>query len=434
MEIIKALDFLKKYKTYIFLPIICLFHLLACFFYDFWIAATIFSIALLLISDFAHILYYTLFFQMFSSCGYFSVISTFVAAGIICTRYFIGLIKNTEKLYVLPLLFTIIISLFGVMQPQTISKGGVYQGASLIVALLFIYILFVYRDRFNVLKCAEFLVCGILVTAGISFTTTLFDTHISKFVDLFGHLHRLKLLTGNENSLAIYCSLALSVFVSSIVNSRGNLLKNIILGLCTIGFGLSTKSKCFLLVCAFILVYLFFMLAMNYKKKSIVFIVPAIAIISIMYFAFRSTIGSTIDRLLVKVDGKFSLSALTTNRSILWTQYINKITSSIPNMLFGVGLFNKRLIARGPHNLFIHILYRIGFVGIILLILLLIGAGIFLYNKYFRNRVKQDIVAEVEVIPHEKALEELYKAGAEKAYYTARKTYSKAMKKVGFVL
>jgi tryptophanyl-tRNA synthetase len=39
-----------------------------------------------------------------------------------------------------------------------------------------------------------------------------------------------------------------------------------------------------------------------------------------------------------------------------------------------------------------------------------------------------------EIITDKKALEELYKAGAEKAYYTARKTYSKAMKKVGFVL
>ncbi len=39
-----------------------------------------------------------------------------------------------------------------------------------------------------------------------------------------------------------------------------------------------------------------------------------------------------------------------------------------------------------------------------------------------------------EIIKDKKALEELYKAGAEKAFYVARKTYSKAMKKVGFVL
>ena len=70
--------------------------------------------------------------------------------------------------------------------------------------------------------------------------------------------------------------------------------------------------------------------------------------------------------------------------------------------------------------------YIPSYVWIILLILLLIGAGIYLYNKYFRNRAKQETVAEVEIIPHEKALEELYKlkeeklwqSGQEKAYYT----------------
>mgnify|MGYP002520042886 CR=1 FL=1 len=39
-----------------------------------------------------------------------------------------------------------------------------------------------------------------------------------------------------------------------------------------------------------------------------------------------------------------------------------------------------------------------------------------------------------EIIKDKKALEKLYKEGAEKAEYVARKTYFKAMKKVGFVL
>ena len=39
-----------------------------------------------------------------------------------------------------------------------------------------------------------------------------------------------------------------------------------------------------------------------------------------------------------------------------------------------------------------------------------------------------------EIIKDKKALEVLYKQGAEKAEYIARKTYFKAMKKVGFVL
>lgn len=375
MEINKVVNTLKKYKTIIFLPIISVLQLLTCFYYDFWIVATIFSVLLLALSDFAHIIYYTIFFQMFSSCGHFSVISAFASVVVILVRYIIGLIKKREKFYKLPFILTCLICVLGSIRFTNIDKLGVYQGFSLIATLFFIYLLFVYRNKFKVSKCADFLVIGILVSAGISLLTILFDTHISKFVDVFGNLHRLKLLTGNENSLAIYCSFALAIYVSNIFNLNGNIFKNIILGLTTLGFGLSTRSKCFLIVCVFILLYLFFMLIMNYKKKSIMFIVPAIALITIMYFAFRSTVGATVDRLLVEVDGKFSLKAFTTNRSYLWTLYLNAITSSVPNMLFGVGLFGKRVIARGPHNLYIHILYRLGFVGIILL-------GVLAYSYY----------------------------------------------------
>ncbi len=383
MEIIKVLNFLKKYKTFIFLPIICILQLLTCFFADFWIIATIFSVALLLLSDFAHIIYYTIFFQMFSSIGKFSVISTFTAVAVILVRYIIGLIKKKESFYAKPFIITCLICILASIRFTDIDKSGVYQGASLAVALFFIYLLFVYRDRFKVYKCADFLVSGILVSAGISLLTILFKTHISKFVDVFGNLHRLKLLTGNENSLAIYCSFALAIYISNIVNGKCNIFKNILLALVALGFGLSTKSKCFLIVCVFILLYLFFMLIMNYKKKSIMFILPAIAIITIMYFAFRSTIGATIDRLLMEVDGKLSLNTLTSNRAYLWTLYLNKITSSIPNMLFGVGLFGERLVKIGPHNLYIHILYRLGFVGVILL-----GVLAYFYYKASDKKLK----------------------------------------------
>ena len=99
MELSTVTTFLKKYKSYIFLPIICVLQLLACFYHDLWIVATVIAVALVVFSDFAHIIYYTLFFQMFSVLGHFSVILTFVASAVICIKYIIGLVKKTEKLY-----------------------------------------------------------------------------------------------------------------------------------------------------------------------------------------------------------------------------------------------------------------------------------------------------------------------------------------------
>ena len=70
--------------------------------------------------------------------------------------------------------------------------------------------------------------------------------------------------------------------------------------------------------------------------------------------------------------------------------------------------------------------YIPSYVWVILLILIFVGTGIYLYNKYFRNRAKQEAIEEEKIIPHEKALEELYKlkeeklwqSGQEKLYYT----------------
>ena len=375
MELSTVTTFLKKYKSYIFLPIICVLQLLACFYHDLWIVATVIAVALVVFSDFAHIIYYTLFFQMFSVLGHFSVILTFVASAVICIKYIIGLVKKTEKLYILPLALTCFICLVFSIRHINVDGAGIYQGCSLIVALFLCYLLFVYRDRFKISKCADFLMCGILATLAISALSMLFDGSLLHVFSDLGTIRRLKLLTANENSLAIYCSLSLSIFVTRIILGKGKLLKNIIFGLVAISVGLSTLSKCFLIVCTFILVYLFVMLIWKHKLKSLYFIVPALVILVIMSFIFKTTIGNIITRLFTKIDEKLTLSELTTGRSDLWTLYLNKISSSIPNMLFGVGLFSERLVPIGPHNLLIHLLYRMGFIGLFMI-------GLLAYSYY----------------------------------------------------
>lgn len=368
MELTKAFDFVKKYKTAIFLPLICVLQLLACFFHGFWIAAMVVAIILLLISDFAHIIYYTLFFQMFSDLGIFSVTCTFVACGLICLKYIISLIQKKEKFYKTPFILTCLICVFSSLHFTKIDIHGIYQGSALICSLFAIYLLFVYRDRFKLTKCAEYLIFGIIATAGIGLTVQLFNGDL---LSIFGNgvsdLHRLKLLTSNENSLSIYCSLSLSVFVSNLIQGKGNIFKNIILSLVAIAFGLSTLSKCFLIVCVFIILYLFVMLIWKYKFKSLRFIIPALIILAILSLAMHTKIETIFERFFAKLDESLSLSDITTGRSELWTIYINKIISSIPIMLFGVGFFNERLILRGPHNLLLHIIYRMGLVGLAML-------------------------------------------------------------------
>ena len=112
------------------------------------------------------------------------------------------------------------------------------------------------------------------------------------------------------------------------------------------------------------------MLIVKYKLKSFKFIIPTIALFVIFSLIFDGTIDATIKRFAIKVDEELSLNALTSGRSALWTMYFNEITSSIRKLLLGVGLFSERLVRIGPHNLLIHLIYRMGLIGILLLGLL----------------------------------------------------------------
>lgn len=370
MEFSQVSKFIQKYKTFIFLPIICLLQSLACFYYDLWIVATCFAITLVLISDFAHIIYYTLFFQMFSVLGNFSVILTFASSGVILAKYILGLIKHTEKLYPIPLILTVLSCIIFSIRQIHVDGAGLYQGWSLIVALLLCYLVFVYRDRFRISRCADFLMCGIIATAGISCLAFVFDGSLFNMFNDLGLIRRLKLLTANENSLSIYCSLSLSIYITRIINGKGKLAKNIIFGLIAMAFGISTLSKCFLIVCLFMLVYLFIMLIWKHRLKSLYLIIPALVILFLFALIFKTSINNIINRFFSAINEKLTLSVITTGRSDLWTMYINEITSSIPNMLIGVGLFSQRLNDIGPHNLLVHLLYRMGFIGVFMIGLL----------------------------------------------------------------
>ena len=377
MTLTKAIDFFKKYKVHICLPLICVLQFLACFYYDLWIASSIICVILLVFSNFGEKIAYTLFFQMFSTFGYFSQVSIFAAVALVLIKYIVGLIRRTERFYVFPFLLTTAICIFYSSFYYEINLSGVYQGFSLIAALYFIYLAFVYRRTINFQQWFEYLMWGILATAAISGISLFFETVSTS--PLGTSFSRIKLLTRNENSLAIYCSLALSYFVYAILNKKGNLVKNIILLVFSILFGLSTMSKTFLLVCIFILLYLLVMLIKKYKLGSIKFIAAALVVIAIICFVFKDTISTTFGRfsIIYYTHTDHWLNNLTTGRYNIWMQYKAEIISTLPKLLFGVGFFNKRLIAIGPHSLPIHLVYRMGLVGVILLI--------FLFYSYYKS-------------------------------------------------
>lgn len=373
MNLTKTIDFFKKHKVSICMPIICILQFLACFWHELWIASAVICVLMLLFSTFGEMVAYVLFFQMFSTFGYFSQVAIFSSVAIILLKYIIGLIRKTERFYIAPFLVTTAICIFYSSFYYEINASGVYQGFSLITALYFIYFAFTYRRTLDFQKWFNYLMYGILISAALSGLILFFEsTGISPIGSSFT---RVKLLTKNENSLAIYCSLSLSYFVYAILNKKGKLVQNIIFAIFSMMFGISTMSKTFLFICIVIILYLFLFLIKKYKLSSIKIILAISAVIGIICFIFRDTLSTTYDRLFFVYKRDSWFNNLTTGRYDIWMEYKDAIISSIPKLLFGVGFFNKRLIAIGPHSLPIHIIYRMGLVGVVLL-------GFLFYSYY----------------------------------------------------
>ena len=61
-------------------------------------------------------------------------------------------------------------------------------------------------------------------------------------------------------------------------------------------------------------------------------------------------------------------------------------------MLIGVGLFSKRVIDIGPHNLLIHLLYRMGFIGVFM-----IGVLAYYYYRDSHKTLKPTIYTAMPI-------------------------------------
>ena len=329
---------------------------------------------MLYFSTFGEMVAYVLFFQMFSTFGYFSETSIFASVLIVLVRYIIGLIRKTEKFYAVPFIVTTAICIFYSTFWYEISAAGILQGVSLITALYFVFFAFTYRRTLNFQMWFEYLMWGILATAALSYLSTLF---VSSDIPIVAtSISRLKLFTQNENSLSIYCSLSLSYFVYALLNKKGNLIKNILFTIVSICFGFATYSKTFLLICIYIIAYLLIFLIRKYKIKSYKIVIAVSVLFGIICLMFKDTLLTTFDRFTIMYKGDHWLNNATTGRYDLWVEYKDAIISSIPKLLFGVGFFNKRLVSIGPHSLPIHIIYRMGLVGLILLA--------FLFYSYYK--------------------------------------------------
>ena len=377
-------DFYNKHKAYIILITITALLFFAGLYDPLWIVACVFVFLFYLTCNFGEVLCYTLYFSLFSNIGTFYVYSLILGFVSIAGKYIWGLIKKREKFFALPFWLTTIIAVVFSCVHYKFDSLGFEQGLLAVALLYALYFAFVYKNQINTKRCFEFVVLGIICSLAVSAITLLFDNYACKIYYFDGQYKRLQLLCFHQNHLAMAAAFAISYYIYLIVNKKDNLWFNVSkIAFCLI-VGLMTLSKAFMLVVIGFAIYIMIWLITKFKLKSLMFIVPAVVVCVVGCFVFKDLILKILDRFLAYNTEDSLFNRITTGRSSIWSRYLDAITSSVPKLLFGVGLFNSELLVEGTHNVLIHFVYRMGLVGLIML-------GVLCYCYYVVSENKPKI-------------------------------------------
>lgn len=326
---------------------------------------------------------YLLFIQFFSGYQPFfmvGLISIFVS---IIVRYFIGLIRKKERLYLKELVLTVLILLAFSLFNYKVDDNGVLQGLIVYAVLIGTYLIFNYRKDINVSECVSFAFFGMVVSILMSALTFIFKSYsFAALVIDSEKVARLRLLTLNPNHLAVLCLFLISIYIYQLVNKKGVLWIDLVCGIITALIGFLSMSKAFLVVFVGFIFYTFVLLVIRYKRKSLKIIIATCVTLVVLGLIFKDLVVTFYERFFIYGNELNSIIfKITTGRSEIWQVYVTEIVSSVPKMLFGVGLFNQDMPINMPHNAYIFFLYRVGFIGIILL-------GLLVYFYCFDSGVK----------------------------------------------
>lgn len=176
-----------------------------------------------------------------------------------------------------------------------------------------------------------------------------------------------------------YCSMAIVISISSLtVLYANNIVKNeffvVTIPLIILGFTTYSKSY-FLCIFAYVLFLLLFML---FRKKIIICLIFACAIILVIKFTAEGKID-----LFNRVFVRFKNGDLTTGRTELFITYLKYFLYNPTVFSFGAGLSRNNIIGyNNVHNIYVEIVFRVGIVGFLLFLLCLV----FSFNRKLNAR------------------------------------------------
>ena len=395
----KIKEFYLKNKTIIAMGVMTALVLLANFFYELWPIATAMLVFFFATSSFKEHVCYCVYMAVFS--GVSPIYASCILLCLICVavRYVVDVLKNRKQFFKLPFFVTTAIVVVFSLIFGKVDTNGFFNWGLFVGILYFVYFAYVYHEEIDVKKAFNFLFGAVLVSAVLGFSLLWVDALKIKTYPFDGTYNRLRLFTLNVNHLAMMCMFGIAFFVYEMFNNVIVQPKSFaffkdkqfwfklfkIAFLCVIG--LMTLSKAFLLVLALVLVYVFVLLILKLKTKSLLIILPLMGAIAVLCLIFKDFVWNLLSRFVVYDAWESLLSKIFTGRTDIWITYINEIFSSPLKAIFGVGLLTQDVVAKGPHNVLIYLVYRVGFVGLVALCVL-----VWLYAKQSSKKIKPTIL------------------------------------------
>lgn len=384
---LKNLYFSQKNMAIIFAVLTTIVYL-SNFWIGFQVMAFIAVVVSLAICEFEQQLMIVAYMVVFSGFQpLYIVVIGFVLLSLI-VRYIFDVRQKKRPFYHTIFILTTMIAIIFTAISGKADTEGFYNFALFVCLLYAVYFFFVYSDEINVHKTFYSLIAGLIVSAVIGLITIklgwidglCYDDEV---------VRRYSFFTENVNQLSILSLLAVGYLLCNILKKyfkNGDLnfvkLKNFwldLLLLCVvILIGMFAKSKTYILVLGLLFVYTCVVIILRLKLKSLAVLASLCVLAGVMLFIFNDYAMSMIERFFAYDNYKSFWSKITTGRTDLWAEYFDYIFSSPVTFLFGDGLLTKDILFLGPHSTWIYFAYRVGFVGMALLVTL---GYLYLKNK-----------------------------------------------------
>lgn len=318
-------------------------------------------IYLLIYSNFMEVIYFS-----FSGINfYFILLFVFISKTIGITNSY----KKRILIYFILFIFSVLISYDSNVTDMI--------PANLILISSYLCIIMIASNirRICLAKCILGHSVGLILSSFLG----MFSTYIPKLYAVLDHepiyglgreFNRFSGISYDTNIYAFFCIVTIALLM---VISKSKKYQKIcyLFSFILLIFGLATFSKMFIVILTLLIVYyLLFVIKLKPIK-----LFGLLVILYLCYTTVRSIIGLEYYNVMIARFGveSYDLSDITTNRSILWSNYIKEILSSPKNLFLGVGINHESLGGFASHNTYLQIIYMIGITGFTFFTLFLIS-------------------------------------------------------------